>query len=87
MFGLIFQRIIELFTQISVNKLAKIWVWNPGSEIRKKPIPDPGSRGKKKALDPGSESATLFVDLLEETRIRIYNTTHKQLSTSSVADL
>jgi hypothetical protein len=30
-----FQRIIELFTQKIVNKLSKIWVWDPGSEIRK----------------------------------------------------
>jgi hypothetical protein len=29
-----------------------------GSGIRKKPIPDPGSQGKK-APDPGSGSATL----------------------------
>jgi hypothetical protein len=29
-----FQRIIELFTQKIVNKLSKIWVWDPGSEIR-----------------------------------------------------
>jgi hypothetical protein len=34
-----FQRIIEL-----VNKRSKIWVWDPESEIRKKPIPDPRSR-------------------------------------------
>jgi hypothetical protein len=33
-----FQRIIELFTQKIVTKLSKIWVWDPGSEIR-----DPGS--------------------------------------------
>jgi hypothetical protein len=26
-----FQRIIELFTQKSVTKLSKIWVWDPGS--------------------------------------------------------
>jgi len=32
-----FQRIIELFTQKIANKLSKIWVWDPGSEIR-----DPG---------------------------------------------
>ncbi len=25
-------------------KLSKIWVWDPRSGIRKKPIPDPGSR-------------------------------------------
>ncbi len=29
-----FQRIIELFTQKIVTKLSKIWVWDPGSEIR-----------------------------------------------------
>ncbi len=55
-----FQRIIELFTRKIVKKLLKIWSWDPGSEIRKKPIPDPGSRGQK-APDPGS-------------RIRIRNT-------------
>ncbi len=52
----IFKRIIELFTQKIVTKLSKIWVWDPGSEIRKKPILDPGSRipdpGVKKAPDP-----------------------------------
>jgi hypothetical protein len=42
-----FQRIIELFTQKIVTKLSKIWVWDPGSEIRKKPILDPGSRGQR----------------------------------------
>ena len=65
-----FQRIIELFTQKIVTKLSKIWVWDPGSGIRdpgsrirdpgsgirKKPIPDPGSRGQKgtgsRILDP-----------------------------------
>jgi hypothetical protein len=29
-----FQRIIELFTQKIVTKLSKIWVWDPGSDIR-----------------------------------------------------
>jgi hypothetical protein len=29
-----FQRIIELFTQKIVTMLSKIWVWDPGSEIR-----------------------------------------------------
>jgi hypothetical protein len=38
-----FQRSIELFTLIFVNKLSKIWVWDLGSEIRKKPIPVPRS--------------------------------------------
>jgi hypothetical protein len=51
-----FQRIIEVFTQKIITKLSKIWVWDPRSGIRKKPIPDPGV---KKAPDPGSGSATL----------------------------
>jgi hypothetical protein len=55
-----FQRIIELFTKNIVKKLLKIWSWDPGSGIRKKPIPDPGSRSQK-APNPGS-------------RIRIRNT-------------
>jgi hypothetical protein len=42
-----FQRVTGLFTQKIVTKLSKIWVWDPGSEVRKKPIPDPGSRGQK----------------------------------------
>jgi hypothetical protein len=53
-----FQRIIELFTQKIVTTLSKIWVWDPGSEIRNPGfgknlfrIPDPGV---KKAPDPGS---------------------------------
>jgi hypothetical protein len=47
-----FQRIIELFTPKIVTKISNIWVWDPGSGdprsgIRKKHIPDPGSRGQK----------------------------------------
>ena len=38
------------------NMLSNIWVWDPRSGIRKKPIPDPGSRGQK---GTGSGSATL----------------------------
>ncbi len=41
-----FPRIIEVFTQKIVTKPSKIWVWDPRSGIRKKPIPDPGSRGQ-----------------------------------------
>jgi hypothetical protein len=51
-----FQRIVEVFTQKIFNMLSNIWVWDPGSGIRRKPIPDPGV---KKAPDPGSGSATL----------------------------
>jgi hypothetical protein len=49
-----FQRIIELFTQKIVTKLSKTWVWDPRSGIRKKPIPDSGSRmqGSKKHRIP-----------------------------------
>ncbi len=58
-----FQRIREPFTQKIVNKLSKIWIWDPGSGIRdpektyfRSRIPD---KGVKKAPDPGSGSATL----------------------------
>ncbi len=66
-----FQRIIELFTSKIVTKLSKIWIWDPRSGIRKKPIPD---LGVKKAPDPGSGSATLLGGLLFEqvkTNIRL----------------
>ncbi len=56
-----FQRIIKFFTHKLFNMLSNIWVWDPGSEIRKKPIPDPGV---KKAPDPGSGSATLIKSYL-----------------------
>jgi hypothetical protein len=62
-----FQRIAEVFTQKSVTKLSKIWVWDPGVEIQ-----DPGS-GKNlfRILDPGSKSTG--------SRIRIRNTaTHSK---------
>ncbi len=53
-----FQRIIELFYQKNCQKALKNMVLgsgirDPGSGIRKKPIPDPGSRGQK-APNPGS---------------------------------
>jgi hypothetical protein len=51
-----FQRIIELLSQKFVTNLSKIWVWDPGSEIRKKNLfrnPDSSSEVKK-APDPGS---------------------------------
>ncbi len=71
-----FQRIIELFTQKIVNNFSKIWIWDPGSGIRdpgsgirKKPIPDPGSRGQK-GTDPGS---------------RIRNTAHKNRKRSEIS--
>jgi hypothetical protein len=58
-----FQRIIELFIQKFVTKLSKIWVWDPGSEIRDPEKTYSGSQisdpGVKKAPDPGSGPATL----------------------------
>ncbi len=42
-----FQRIIEFFTQKIATQLSKMWVWDPRSGIRKKTLPDPGSRGQK----------------------------------------
>ncbi len=49
-FGPIFIEILPKKLSISSQNL--IWVWDPGSDppesgIRKKPIPDPGSRGQK----------------------------------------
>jgi hypothetical protein len=51
-----FQRIIEPFTQKIVNKLSKMWVWDPGSEIGDPEKIYSGSRGYKST---GSGSATL----------------------------
>jgi hypothetical protein len=64
-----FTRIIELFIQKIVTKLSKIWVWDPGSQIRDPGsgknlfrIPDPVSRGQK---GTGSRKAG-GVDILYE---------------------
>jgi hypothetical protein len=38
------QRNIVLFTQQIVTKPSKLWVCDPGSGIRKTPIPDPGEK-------------------------------------------
>jgi hypothetical protein len=46
-----FLRIIEVFTPKNCPQALKNMGW--GSGIRKKPIPDPGSRGQN-APDPGS---------------------------------
>jgi hypothetical protein len=42
-----FQRIKELFTPKIVTKPSKIWVWDPGSEIRDPEKTYSGSRGQK----------------------------------------
>jgi hypothetical protein len=63
-----FQRIIELYTQKIVNKLSKIWVWDPGSGKNLFRIPDPGV---KMAPDPGSGSATLLTDCIKAEDIQV----------------
>jgi hypothetical protein len=57
-----FQRIIELFTQKIVNKLSKIWVWNPGSEIRDPEKTYSGSRiqGSKRHRIPDPDPQHWF---------------------------
>jgi hypothetical protein len=42
-----FQRIIKLFTQKIGKRLSKIWVWDPGSEIRDPEKTYSGSRNQK----------------------------------------
>ncbi len=58
-----FSRITELFTQKSVTKPPKIWVWDPGSEFRDPEKTYSGSQiqGSKRHRIPdhGSGSATL----------------------------
>ncbi len=56
-----FQRIIELFTQKIVNKLSKIWVWDPESEIR----------------DPEKTYSRSWIQGSKRHRIRIRNTALK----------
>jgi hypothetical protein len=58
-----YQRIIELFTQNIVTKLSKIWVWDPRSRIRKKPIPDHVSRiqGSKRHRIPDPDPQHWFL--------------------------
>ncbi len=57
-----FQRIIELFKQKIVNKLSKIWVWDPGAEIRDPEKTYFGSQiqGSKRHMIPDPGSATLI---------------------------
>jgi hypothetical protein len=70
-----FQNFFELFTQKIVTKLLKIWVRDPGSEIRDPEkiysgsrIPDPGV---KKAPDPGSGSATLLQHIIDNRERKV----------------
>jgi hypothetical protein len=61
-----FQRLIELFSPKNVTKLSKygFGIRDPRSGIRKKPIPDPGSRGQKGTLSwiPDLDPQHCFLD-------------------------
>jgi hypothetical protein len=69
-----FQRIIELFTQKTVTKISKIWVWDPGSEIWDPEKIYSGSRiqGSKRHWipDPDLQHWTIF--LILASRLGIY---------------
>jgi hypothetical protein len=63
-----FPRIIEVFTQKIVTKPSKIWVWDPGSEIRDPEKTYSGSRiqGSKKHRIPDPDPQhCLFLMLTE----------------------
>jgi hypothetical protein len=62
-----FTKNYSFFANKIVSKLSKIWVGDPVSEIEEKPLPDPGSRGKK---GTGSQ-------------IRIHNTDFRKVRRSS----
>ncbi len=63
-----FSKNYRIFYPKIFNKLSKIWIWDPESEIRDPEKTYSGSRipklGVKKAPDPGSGSATLPVFVL-----------------------
>ncbi len=60
-----FQRIIEVFTQKTVTKLSKIWVWDSGSGKNLFRIPDLGSRvqGSKRHRIPDPDPHLLQVSM------------------------
>ncbi len=75
-FGPIFQELFKflvLFTQKIVTKLSKIWVWDPGSEIRDPEKTYSGSRiqwSKRHRIPyPGSGSATLVVRIVSRLEV------------------
>jgi hypothetical protein len=55
-----FQRIEEIFTEKIVTKVSKVWVFDPGSEIRDPEKTYSGSQGH---LAPDSGSTTLLLPL------------------------
>jgi len=74
---------ILIFTQKIVTKLLKIWVWDPGSGIRKKPIPDPGSGSATLLIwssKKGHNQQTSHEVILSTARCSI--STHKYAATT-----
>jgi hypothetical protein len=89
-----FQRIIELFAQKIVTKLSKVWVWDPGSEIRDPEKTYSGSRiqGSKRHRIPDPDPQHWFLPCLYskricsktlKIRIRNYKSLRKQIRTSN----
>jgi hypothetical protein len=63
-----FQIIIELFAQKIVTKLSKVWIWDPGSEIRDpgvKKAPDPGSRIRIRNTAKNTVKLSCYVAMLQ----------------------
>jgi hypothetical protein len=75
-----FQRIIELFAQKIVTKLSKVWVWDPGSQIRDPEKTYSGSRiqGSKRHRIPDPGSATLENFILQALFQSAQHTYHKR---------
>jgi hypothetical protein len=75
-----FKRIIELFTQKIVNKLSKIWVWDPGSEIRDPEKTYSGSRiqGSKRPRIPDPDPQHCLPYVFTLTALEMAMTTSHQ---------
>ncbi len=92
-----FQRIIELFTQKIVTELSKIWVWDPGSEIRdpEKTYSRSRIQGSKRHRIPDPDPQHwFFVDILKKTneksrrnRIRTRNSVVRIRGSGSVSNV
>ncbi len=58
-----FQRFRELFIQIIVTKLSKIWFWDPGSGKNQSRIPDQGSK-MHRIPDPDPQQSFTVLSLV-----------------------
>jgi hypothetical protein len=68
-----FLRILELFTQKIVTMLSKIWVWDPGSEIRDPEKTFSGSRiqGSKRHRIPDPQHWQMALGFVLKTKIPV----------------